>query len=363
MKRLLFVLYELAYGGVERQAELLAEAARSAGHEVTLLVLGPDGPAHSRFLQHCRQIIILNAPLGHDYQLSQRIHGAVADQKYDLAFLFSTAKMTLISNALSQAVEKHVVPVGNPVSASWLEYAKLLYRTWIFPPSQSLCLVANSQHTLRSLQGHPYYRRFPLHVSLNSVRIPAQPVILRRDWDILHLGMVARLDRIKDQATLIKAVGLLAKQGLKVRCELLGRGELEEELTSLARAEGVLENEAIVFAGWVADVEERLRKWDLFVFSTTAQEGFGNAAAEAMAYGLPCIFTDIGPCREVGADAVEYVPPQDVTALATAIRSLANDPDRRQRLGGAAYARACQHFRPGRNLEDYLKIAFAGDAQ
>ena len=229
MKRLLFVLYELAYGGVERQAELLAEAAAGSGHEVTLLVLGPDGPAHSRFVKHCSKIIILNAPLSHDYQLSKLIQQAVSGQQFDLAFLFSTAKMTVVSNALRLVALKHVVPVGNPVSSGWLDYAKQAYRTWRFPPAGSLHLVANSQHTLRSLQAHPYYRHYPLHVSLNSVRIPEKPVLLQERCEPLRIGMVARLDPIKDHATLIRAIGLLHQQEFPIRCELLGRGDLETE--------------------------------------------------------------------------------------------------------------------------------------
>lgn len=359
MKRLLFVIYELSYGGVERQAELLAEAAKNLGHRVTLLVLGSDGPAHSRFVPHCTSIIILNAPVTQDIALRRQIEHAVSGQEYDLAFLFSTAKMTLVSNALKHVATRQVVPVGNPVRSGWWDHAKLMYRAMVYPPVSSLHLVANSQHTLRSLQAHSYYRRFPLHVSLNSVRIPPAPVVLRETCQPLRIGMVARLDPIKDHATLIRAVGLLHKQGLPVRCELLGRGELEESLKELAQQEGVLDT-GIIFTGWVAEVESALKQWDLFIFSTTAQEGFGNAAAEAMAYGLPCILTDIGPCREVGSQAAEYVPADDAPALAAMIRELASDSLRRKQLGSSAYQRACDCFRPQRNLEDYLRIAMGG---
>jgi len=358
-KRLLFIVYELSFGGVERQAELLAEAAKTEGHEVTLLVLGKNGPAYDRFGPFCHNITILDAPLRKDWQLHRSIQHAVQGQQYDLAFLFSTAKMTVVSHAIRTAVAHQVVPVGNPITAGRAEYWKQLIRTWLFPPSPSLHLVANSQHTLRSLQAHPYYRRYPLHVSLNSVRIPNQPVTLRDRCEPLRLGMVARLDEIKDHATLIRALAILHKEGLAVRCELLGRGALEEQLKAQAREAGVLDNDVVAFSGWVADVEAILKQWDLFVFSTTAQEGFGNAAAEAMAYGLPCILTDIGPCREVGGDAVEYVPAGDAEALAKKIRELAGDAARRRFLGAAAYARTSEHFRPSRNLQDYLKIAMS----
>lgn len=358
MKRLLFVLYELAYGGVERQAELLAEAARSLGHHVTLLVLGPDGPAHDRFVPHCNSILILNAPLHSNFPLRRAIQHAVSTLQFDLAFLFSTAKMTLISNALRHAAPRQVVPVGNPVSSHWWEHAKLVCRDWLFPPASSLFLVANSQHTLSSLTAHSYYRRYPLHVSLNSVRLPTSTISIRHACQPLRLGMVARLDQIKDHDTLIRAIALLHQEGFPLSCELLGRGILEDSLKSLARELKVLDH-AVFFRGWVANVEAALQQWDLFVFSTTAQEGFGNAAAEAMAYGLPCILTDIGPCREVGCDAVDYVPPQNPRALADAIQNLANDPQRRSQLSHSAAERARRCFSPVRNLEDYLRIAFA----
>ena len=70
-------------------------------------------------------------------------------------------------------------------------------------------LVANSEHTLSSLQAHPFYRRFPLHVSPNCVRIPVEPAKLRERCEPLRIGMVARLDPIKDHATLIFATDYL----------------------------------------------------------------------------------------------------------------------------------------------------------
>ena len=101
-----------------------------------------------------------------------------------------------------------------------------------------------------------------------------------------------------------------------------------------------------------------LGRWDIFVFSTTAQEGFGNAAAEAMAHGLPCIFTDVGPCREVGAEAVEYVPQGDDRSLAERIAALASDASRRSELASAARARAQSCFGAERKLSDFLSLAF-----
>jgi glycosyltransferase involved in cell wall biosynthesis len=183
-------------------------------------------------------------------------------------------------------------------------------------------------------------------------------VSIREVCEPLRIGMVARLDRIKDHATLLRAVALARQQGVHVVCELLGRGELEEELKQLSAELGLVRDQAVHFVGWSADVDAAMRQWDLFVFSTTEQEGFGNAAAEAMAAGLPCILTDIGPCREVGGDAVRYVPFANPQALADAIIAL-QSPAIRRDLSTRARARTQKYFRADRKLADFLRIAFA----
>lgn len=353
-QRLLFVLYELSFGGVERQAELLAQAAKQAGHRVSLLVLGSEGPALSRFRAHCDVIQVLNANVHSDLDLQKRIRAALKSE-YDFAFLFAVAKFPVLSNALRRAVPRQILHVGNPAGATWQERWKQQIRNWLFPCSAGLRLVANSRHTLESLQAHPFYRRFSLHVSLNCVRVPERPVVLRESCQPIRVGMVARLDPIKDHATLIRAVGLLRERGVGIECELLGRGALEDELKLLA-VDLRLADGAVRFSGWSADVEDALRRWDIFVFSVTVREGFGNAAAEAMAFGLPCILTDVGPCREVGGDAAAYVPPGDPEALADRIAELAADAAQRRRLGAAAHEHAGKQFRAERKLGEFLSI-------
>ncbi len=356
-RRIVMILYEASFGGVERQAELLAEAAKAKGHSVTLIVLGEEGPALKRFEQHCESIQVLRANVHNDLSLHRRLRQAT-QSGHDVAFIFSTAKLAVLSNALSKTCPRQILHVGNPVGLKWNDQWKQTIRSWIFRPSPGLSLVANSEHTLSSLQAHPFYRRFPLHVSPNCVRIPVEPSVLRERCEPLRIGMVARLDPIKDHATLIRAVGMLHKQGVPIECELMGRGPIEEELKQLAQAEGLLESGVVKFAGWSAEVDSALRRWDIFVFSTTAQEGFGNAAAEAMAYGLPCILTEVGPCRSVGGQATKYVPPQDAESLAKVIASLAQEYPERLRLAALARQRAVECFQPERKLADFMRIAW-----
>jgi glycosyltransferase involved in cell wall biosynthesis len=77
---------------------------------------------------------------------------------------------------------------------------------------------------------------------------------------------------------------------------------------------------------------------DVFVLASR-YEGYGMAFAQAIAYGVPVIGTTAGAIPEtVPAGAGLLVPPDDVPALAAALRLLISDRDARARLAGKARA-------------------------
>jgi glycosyltransferase-like protein len=85
------------------------------------------------------------------------------------------------------------------------------------------------------------------------------------------------------------------------------------------------------------------RAADVFAFPS-AKEGFGLAALEALASGLPVVASDLDVLRTFLKDgrSALLVPVGDQDALASALARLARDPDRRERLrtGGRAVAAA-----------------------
>jgi glycosyltransferase involved in cell wall biosynthesis len=160
---------------------------------------------------------------------------------------------------------------------------------------------------------------------------------------ILTIGMVARLNAIKDQATLIQA---LAQLPAHPPCQLwlIGDGPEAARLQHLCQTLGV--DDQVTFWGARSDVPRLLGQLDIYAFSTTADEGFGIALIEAMAAGLPIIASDVPACREVlnaGAAGI-LVPPQDAPALAAAIADLMPSPPARATWGQRAYAHAAQHY-------------------
>jgi glycosyltransferase involved in cell wall biosynthesis len=110
------------------------------------------------------------------------------------------------------------------------------------------------------------------------------------------------------------------------------------------------------FVGLIDDVPAFLSSLDLFCYFTTELEGMGNAMAEALAHGLPCLANDMPALREVAGtegSAVRFTrsaPP----LVAQEIEGLLGDPGERRRLSEAAWLRASGAFGPERAVRRYL---------
>jgi glycosyltransferase involved in cell wall biosynthesis len=88
------------------------------------------------------------------------------------------------------------------------------------------------------------------------------------------------------------------------------------------------------------------------------EEGFGIPAAEAMGCETPVVASDAGGLPEVVEHGVTglVVPRGDSAALAAAIGSLLEDPERRRRMGAAGRARALRLFDWDRTAEQFERL-------
>ncbi len=82
-------------------------------------------------------------------------------------------------------------------------------------------------------------------------------------------------------------------------------------------------------------------------------EGFGLAAAEGLAAGVPVVAFAVDGLVEVVADAGILVPPGDTDALRAAMARLRDDPALRAELGARGRARARARFDLGRMRDAY----------
>ena len=156
---------------------------------------------------------------------------------------------------------------------------------------------------------------------------------------------VGRLVHEKGWHILIAAMELLVATFPYIRLVVAGVGGYRDELVRVARAAGVEERVALI--GFISDAERNglYSVADCAVFPSL-YEPFGIVALEAMALRCPVVVSDTGGLREVVRPEVTglLVPPDDVAALAAAIRRTIEVPVATQRRVTAAYVDATETF-------------------
>lgn len=208
-----------------------------------------------------------------------------------------------------------------------------------------------SEYVATSYRQTPYVSSFPIEVSLNPVELPAVRRPEPKAQKFL-MGMVARLDPIKDHATVINAFAEVYKTRPDCELHLAGDGILRATLESQVNDLGI--SQAVIFHGDVSDVYSHLRQWNLFLYATTMEEGLGSSVAEAMANGLPCVLSDLPMLQELApGDLATWFEPHNANELAAKIILLLNEHDLRNRMGEQSYRHAQQNFAADRFIASY----------
>jgi glycosyltransferase involved in cell wall biosynthesis len=153
------------------------------------------------------------------------------------------------------------------------------------------------------------------------------------------VAAVARLTAHKRIDLLVRAAASLNRAGHPLRLWVIGRGEEQAALESLARE--LAPPGMVTFCGWLrrAETIRRLQAADLYV-ACSRWEGLSNALLEAMACGLAPVSTRVSGAEDLLVDGRNgrLVAVDDEAALAAATGALVADSGARARLGAAARA-------------------------
>jgi len=161
------------------------------------------------------------------------------------------------------------------------------------------------------------------------------------------VGTVGRLQPVKDQASLVRACGMLLRDTPSLRDTLrlaiIGDGPEREALKACVAAEGVAD--VTWMPGARSDVHLLYSGLDIFVLPSL-NEGISNTILEAMASGLPIIASAVGgnvelvDTRSNGRLVAAAAP----AALAAALGSYIADREMLARHGAASRQRAVANF-------------------
>lgn len=162
---------------------------------------------------------------------------------------------------------------------------------------------------------------------------------------------VGRLVEKKGFRYLIDAVDLLRESHPDVKCEIIGSGELEQDLEAQITDRGLAKFVNLVGPLPQAEVVKRLRQAAVLaapcvVGADGNRDGLPTVLLEAMALGTPCVATPVTGIPEAIIDRETglIVPEADSAGLAHALSRLLVSGPLREMLAGAARQRIEAHF-------------------
>ena len=147
----------------------------------------------------------------------------------------------------------------------------------------------------------------------------------------------------KGHELLIRALAELRKEYSGCRLLLVGDGPSRPMLEGLAQELGV--SEAVIFAGFVTDIESVYPALDAFLFPSSF-EGLGTSLLAAMSYEVPsvafrcCAFGEIIENEKSGL----LVEPGNVADIVKAVTRLLHDREFARAIGAAGRERIRQIF-------------------
>jgi len=165
------------------------------------------------------------------------------------------------------------------------------------------------------------------------------------------IGTVGRLTGQKNHRTLVEAAARVPR----AHFALIGDGPDGENLRDLR--DRLALQDRFHFLGERPDAGRLLRAFDIFALPSL-YEGLPLALLEAMGAGLPVVASDLPAVREVmrtDQDGI-LVAPSDPGALAGALNTLLDDPDRAAAMGRSGRDRVRSDFSEDRMIQETLAL-------
>lgn len=214
-------------------------------------------------------------------------------------------------------------------------------------------VVANSHAIGRTFieQGGCQKKVTVIHNGINLSEFhPDSPAAdIRRTLGITDKALVvsifSRLDRWKGHTYFLEAAAQASRVFPDARFLVVGATTFDDEayaaeLIRLTESLGLMNR--VHYLGFREDIASLMAASDLIVHASTLPEPLGLTPMEAQAAGRPVVAVGAGGVLETVAHGETglLIPPKDASAMANALITLLEDPDRRKRMGQAGRARA-----------------------
>lgn len=220
---------------------------------------------------------------------------------------------------------------------------------WIGEPAEAIVtqvlaaadhVIANSAATARCFD-----KPGATHCLPNTLDLAHFEVGPPTGGDCVRIALVSSNLPKKGLHDFVRLSVLLAQDCPQARLLLVGPENKHTQAIQREQHAGQLPDN-LEIVGYLDDPADAMRRADIVLNLSHFQESFGRTVLEAMAASRPVVAYDWGAIPELVEDGVTgyLVPYRDVDAVATRLRQLVADPDKRQAMARSARARAEKDF-------------------
>lgn len=357
MTHAVLLIRSLNYGGTERQLVALAKGLHERGHSVGVAVFYPGGLLEKDLREAGIPVLALDKRGRWDVLgFLLRLTRLLREERPDIlhSYLVEPNLVTVMLKLLFPRIKMvWGVRASNVDLRNYDWFARMTFRLECLFSRFPDLIIVNSQAGRRYhlAHGFPKEKMLVIPNGIDTDRFCPDPEARRRvraEWGVSGdeklIGLVGRLDPIKDHPTFLKAAALLAqeREGVRFVCVGDGLADYRQELHKLGQELGLTER--LIWAGACDDMPAVYNALDI-ASSSSYGEGFPNVIGEAMACGVPCVVTDVGDSASIVGDAGVVVPPKNHHALADGWRDMLRRlGDHRLSLSEKARARVALHF-------------------
>ncbi len=251
----------------------------------------------------------------------------------------------------------------------WIDFYKVTSR-WQYRTVDKLVTIFYGNKLLEKEYGADEERIQVISNGINPERF--SPAIRKRAIEKpYHLGLVGRVDPIKDVKTFINAIAIIKTLIPEIKAWICGPIEEDQRVyynECLSMVEMLELEDIITFTGPV-NVIDYYRKFDVLLL-TSVKEAMPLVVMEAMASGLPVVATNVGACSELlngiptiekasalgNVAAGEIATVLDAYDLAVKTVRILNNPALANRMSNIGIRRIKQFYTSQMVKDEYEKI-------
>lgn len=302
-----------------------------------------------------------------DMSVVKRLAEEVEREDYDIVHCHG-ARANFIAMFLKNRIN---TPMITTVHSDYkLDFKDNIYKRFVFTTLNTFALKRFDNYiaisdTFKEMLVERGFKRDKIFTAYNGIDLDQELIYLSKD-DFLErhnidyngeliVGIIARLDLVKDHETFIKAANKVLKKRKDIIFLIAGDGNEEKTLKEMVKELGIESN--VYFLGYIKDPYSFFNTIDINILSSVS-ESFPYVILEGARMKRTVISTKVGGVSMLVKDGYNgyLIDVGDKLALASKIEELAKDTEKVKVMGENLYKDVKEKFSSDAMAKQHVKI-------